>query len=53
MQENIQHIDKNYDTRYTLGNPHLGKNLASKRIHHHVLFNKKTIAIQPWKPLKP
>ena len=53
MQENRQHAHTNYDTRYTLENPHWGKNLASKSIHHHVLFNKNAIAIQPCNPSNP
>ena len=52
MQEKRQHTHKNVTQDIPWETLIEGKNLASKIIHHHVLFNKNTIAIQSWKPSK-
>ena len=53
MQENRQHTHKIVTQDIPWETLIERKNTASKNIHHHVLFSKNTIEIQPWKPSKP
>ena len=53
MQKNRQHTPKNVTQDISWETLIEGKkNLASKSIHQHVLSNKNSIAIQPWKSSK-
>ena len=52
MQENRQHTHKNVTQDIPWETLIEGKTLASKSIHHHVLFSKNIIVIQTMEAFK-